>query len=306
MFDKASILILGGTGYIGNSLYQGLIKRNADAFRAGRNTIIDDSRYISLDITDREQFHKILQKYRFDFVINAIGHVHTLQNNQYEINNDLIKGNIESVMYIFDCINSANLSNVKFINFSTMSVYGIPTNLPVDEKHETTPQNSYGISKLIGERIIEYYSINYNIPVLNLRVPGVFGGNRKNGAIYNFINNALLNKDIVINTAGLKLWSIIYIETLVEIIYKIINNYNWYDTYKNLNVGYGENIDIIDVANVIVQRLNSNSNILIQKPIDYCKFYLSNDELKKIIDISYDYITDIDNYIEILKSGESQ
>lgn len=66
--------------------------------------------------------------------------------------------------------------NVKRIIFSsTCAVYGEAEYVPVDEKHPTKPANPYGESKLMAERIIEWFGKLKGVQYMNLRYFNVCG-----------------------------------------------------------------------------------------------------------------------------------
>jgi UDP-glucose 4-epimerase len=215
----------------------------------------------------------------------------------------LIQGNIYTARNLMRAIHTSKIADVKVIHFSTMSVYGAPQYLPVDEEHPVSPVNLYGITKLAGEQMIKYYAQNYNIHSLVLRVPGVFGGKRRGGAIYNFVKNAIINENINIKTTGLKSWSTIYIDTLSTMALQLINDYKWDKLYEIINLSYGENIDIIDTANVIKQKIDSKSQVIVEQPIDYQKFWLSNEKLNNTIEQRYSYDEDLEQYIKVIRES---
>jgi UDP-glucose 4-epimerase len=60
----------------------------------------------------------------------------------------------------------------RFIFISTGEVYpeGRPQYLPIDEKHPTQPLSYYGMSKLLGEQMVGFYSRKFGLPATVLRI----------------------------------------------------------------------------------------------------------------------------------------
>lgn len=86
---------------------------------------------------------------------------------------------------------SNSKSAKKFIYASTGKVYGKIIRLPIDEDHPTSPINILGKSKLLTERLIDFYaSAKPNKEFIVFRIFQVFGPNQKN----NFLVSAILSQ----------------------------------------------------------------------------------------------------------------
>jgi UDP-glucose 4-epimerase len=64
----------------------------------------------------------------------------------------------------------------KFVFSSTAAVYGTPSVVPIPEDHNKEPINSYGESKLIFERILQWYATAYGWGVVTFRYFNACGG----------------------------------------------------------------------------------------------------------------------------------
>ena len=73
-------------------------------------------------------------------------------------------------------------SNVKKIVFSsTAAVYGEPKEIPIKENHPLNPVNAYGESKLIFERMLDWYSRAYGIKYITFRYFNAAGASKNYG-----------------------------------------------------------------------------------------------------------------------------
>ena len=79
-----------------------------------------------------------------------------------------------------------------------MSVYDFmnPQYLPVDEEHPVDPREVYGQEKLEAERICEGVSAARLLKTVILRLAGVFGRGKSQGAVYNFARRAFRGESI--------------------------------------------------------------------------------------------------------------
>jgi UDP-glucose 4-epimerase len=64
----------------------------------------------------------------------------------------------------------------KFVFSSTAAVYGAPTIFPIPEDHGKDPINAYGESKLVFERILQWYARAYGWSIVAFRYFNACGG----------------------------------------------------------------------------------------------------------------------------------
>ena len=70
----------------------------------------------------------------------------------------------------------------KIVCGSSLAIYGLyypvtalqPDYLPVDEDHPLRPQDPYGLSKLVGEKLCEAASLNGDMQIASLRFSGIY------------------------------------------------------------------------------------------------------------------------------------
>lgn len=90
----------------------------------------------------------------------------------------------------------AGVGRVVFV--SSMSVYNFlaPRYLPVDERHPLEPLQAYGAQKALAETCCQKYREQLEIPIL--RLAGVYGPGKEQGAAYQFTKAALCGRPIEI------------------------------------------------------------------------------------------------------------
>jgi UDP-glucose 4-epimerase len=69
----------------------------------------------------------------------------------------------------------------RFIFSSSAAVYGEPQSIPIEESHPKAPVNAYGESKLMFERILEWYGRAYGLKFISLRYFNAAGASPRLG-----------------------------------------------------------------------------------------------------------------------------
>jgi len=170
------ILVTGATGQIGSELTLALreIHGGANVIAAGHKRppnerLSETGPFITLDVTDRKQLesvvceHKITEIYHLAAILSATG----------EQNPDLAwRVNMEGLYNVLEV--AKNFGVKKIFWPSSIAVFGPKTpkeNVPQDTI--LSPTTMYGITKVAGELLCEYYHRRYGLDVRGLRFPGI-------------------------------------------------------------------------------------------------------------------------------------
>jgi len=170
--DFSRILVTGASGQIGSELIPRLRslygKENVIASDL-RDPIVDDGLFIRLDVTDAESIVKIVNEYDVDAII----HLAALLSASGEQRPHLAwKINISGLYNILEVARMKSLKRV--FHPSSIAVFGPET------PRECTPQDTilrpktiYGITKVTGELLGDYYHHKWGVDVRGIRFPGV-------------------------------------------------------------------------------------------------------------------------------------
>ncbi len=168
---KKKILVTGGAGYIGSINVQVLKKEGFepiifDNLVTGHKESITQEKFYQGDLVkDVSLLDKVFKKEKPEAVIHfaAMSLVgESVVNPQKYFTNNLIGAlNLLKVM----------LENkvLKIVFSSTAAVYGEPKKVPIDENATKNPTSPYGESKLMIEKILDWYGQAYGLNSIALR-----------------------------------------------------------------------------------------------------------------------------------------
>lgn len=166
------ILIIGANGQIGTDLTIALRQKygyNNVLTSDIREPKTNDSFFVLLDATDRKSFKKFLESYQIEevYLLAAIlsANAEKMPLQAWDVN----------MRILFNALELTKEGYIKKLFWpSSIAVFGLHTP-PVNTPQYTImdPNTVYGISKLAGERWIEYYNEHYNLDIRSVRYPGI-------------------------------------------------------------------------------------------------------------------------------------
>lgn len=170
------ILVTGAVGQIGSELTLELRKRcgNENVIAAGHRTepsakLRESGPFVRMDVTDRAQIERVVDQY----AINTMYHLAALLSAVGEENPQLAWNvNLGGLYNILETARDHELRRV-FVP-SSIAVFGPDT--PCDcapQKTILRPTTMYGVTKVAGELLGEYYVRRYGLDVRGLRYPGI-------------------------------------------------------------------------------------------------------------------------------------
>lgn len=176
MSRRYKILVTGATGQIGSELVIELRKKygGESVVAMGHNrkpsdAIFSSGPFESADVSDRQSVGKIINKHG----INIVYHMAALLSASGEKNPQLAWNvNMNSLYYLLEIAREEKLSRIFWP--SSIAVFG-PTSPRTGTPQNTVliPGTMYGVTKVAGELLCNYYFVKYGLDVRSIRYPGI-------------------------------------------------------------------------------------------------------------------------------------
>jgi UDP-glucose 4-epimerase len=284
MFKKI-ILITGHKGFIGKYLFSELKNKGYDVFGLSEE---------ECDISNRESVDNFFRDKKIDIVFHTAAFVPNSQD--LKENDKLFSVN---VLGTFNLLQASLKNNVKrFVYSSSASVYSRKSNKNPVKEQNALPENIYGLTKLLGENLCEFFRDKYDLNTASLRCSSVYGfSQRPNSVLPIFINNAVLNKEIKILGKGKRTQDFIYVKDVVRANIKA----GFSKSEGIFNIGSGKETSLADLAAMIILVFDKDKDLIKKedlKQIDNSRFFMDISRAKKILkfDPSYSLKSGLEDY----------
>ncbi|MEO0236853.1 MAG: NAD-dependent epimerase/dehydratase family protein [candidate division WOR-3 bacterium] len=261
-----NILITGGAGFIGSSLYKKLdhnrfeitILDNFSDFYDIKQKLYNlslskriekNKKYkniFNIDIRDKKIVEFFFSEKNIDLIIHfaALPGVH--QSNLKM--RDYFDNNVIGSFNIFECARKFNVKKIIFI--SSSSVYGNNKKIPFKESFLPSPISFYGVTKVEGENLAKFFSKNFGLDVLVLRLFTFYGpSQRPDLMLHKFFLNHFTGKQSVVFSQTERDFT--YIDDGVEMITRSIEYVENLKGFDILNIGASKPVKIEEVLRII-------------------------------------------------------
>lgn len=309
-------LVTGGAGFIGSFLAKKLISLGhqvtiIDNLSTGlKSNVPDEATFIEGDVSNIETINK-LNNDKFDAILHIAGQSSgevSFENPVYDLNS-----NTTSTLLLLDYANKTHCK--RFIYASTMSVYGEQKGKEqFSELDVPNPKSFYAVGKLASENYLRIYRQQYGIDYTILRYFNVYGpgqnlSNLKQGMVSIYLAQ-FLNKstnEVLIKGSDERFRDLCYIDDIVDITVKTIDNSLFYN--ETFNVGTGKKTTIKQIILNIQEYLSSEKNVRIEDSTrgDQFGVYADNTKINTKINQEYmDFRTGLKKMVDWVKSSESR
>jgi len=174
--ETKKILVTGSVGQIGSELTMELRKkyRNDSVVACGRKTkpsekLFNSGPFEYLDITDKKKVEKVVKKYDIDTIYNMAAILSAVGEERPLVCWNV---NINGMYNILELAREYEMSRV-FVP-SSIAAFG-PETPRINTPNDTIlkPKTMYGVTKVAGELLGDYYFKRFGIDVRGLRYPGI-------------------------------------------------------------------------------------------------------------------------------------
>lgn len=170
-----NVLIIGSTGQIGSELTMELRKRYNGNIVAGyipgqepKGELLESGPSAIVDITNEQQIAETVSKYEIDTIYNLAALLSAVAEAKPQLAWKIGMGGLFNVLEV------AREMNCAVFTPSSIGVFG--NNTPKDKTPQDTirnPRTMYGVTKVSGELLSDYYNIRFGVDTRSVRFPGL-------------------------------------------------------------------------------------------------------------------------------------
>jgi UDP-glucose 4-epimerase len=175
----ATVLVVGGAGYIGCHMVKELLATGArvvvlDNLSTGNRDLVPMGTFIRGSASDRQCLRRLFDEHRVDAVMHFAAA--SLVGESVTAPLDYYRNNVCATTALLDAMVAGGVT--RFIFSSSAAVYGEPAGVPIEETHALAPTNPYGATKVTVERLLEECDRAYGLQFVSLRYFNAAGADR--------------------------------------------------------------------------------------------------------------------------------
>jgi nucleoside-diphosphate-sugar epimerase len=260
------ILVTGATGFLGSAVVERLLSEGYDVVGTGRKpkgflseaTIVHPRFSLArLDLTDDAALETLKP---VDAILHLASQLPTSKNVSFT---DLLGSNVQATYKVLRLAKQMNVQ--KFIYPSTGSIFSRkPEGDLVSEQSCPCPASHYGLTKYMGERLVEIELRGSSVKGIVVRYPSIFGKNHLGGIVCTFYTLARQNLPIEVYSKGERYRNLLYVDDAVEILLRLLS-FNQPDSFEIFCAGSQDSQTMLAIATMVRDMLRSKSEII---PVD--------------------------------------
>ncbi len=274
------ILITGGAGFLGSEIVEKILNlKNADltvidnlsrGYRQRINQNIHKIKFIKADVCKLNE----LKLSKFDWIIHSSA-IAPLPDNQCNHYNSIVSNIAQCGSIIDFCIKSGTK---KIIFFSSSAIYEKEVKKPFVENITKQPVLMYSTSKYLAEKYFDSIARSYKINIVSLRLANIYGRKqdyfRKQMPFLGYlIKNTLSNKKMTLYAKGDYKRDYLFIDDLINLIFKILAYKKFSNKHYVFNVGSGNAYSVLDFLKIIDKITGIKPKVVWGNKSNYWKKY---------------------------------
>ena len=266
-------VVIGGAGFIGNSLCEKLLERGdevvcVDNLSSGRRINISH-----METNERMRFvkHDITEPLHIEGRIDNVYHLASMASPKDFMTHALdiaLTGSLGTL----NALQLAKEKKARLLFTSTSEVYGQPARHPQSEDYwgNVNPvgvRSCYDESKRFSEMLTTVFGSTHDIDVRIARIFNTYGPSMRPGdgrVVPNFVSQAIAGRPITVNGDGSQTRCFCYIDDMVDGLMRLMDR----DGLRNagpINLGSDREITVLQLANMVRDATGSQSKIVFQE-----------------------------------------
>lgn len=165
------ILVTGGAGYIGSAVAAGLVEAGHEVVvydnlsKGSKYAVTTGATLLVGDVSDRAFLSQVFRQQSFDGVMHFAAFIEAGESMRSP--EMYFRNNTCNTLTLLEVMEEQGVRTLVFS--STAALYGEPRENPIDEEHPLNPTNAYGESKLLVERMLEWFHRIHGLRYASLR-----------------------------------------------------------------------------------------------------------------------------------------
>lgn len=272
IFHPKTVLVTGGAGYIGAHIARQLINAGhrvlvIDNLSTGKiDNIAPQAKFIEGDLGDINLLRDVFASEKIDVVMHLAALIEVEESVREPVK--YLENNCMNTAKLLCAMDEANVRNIIFS--STAAVYGEQQEA-LAETYKTRPNNPYGHSKLLAEKIIKYYCEHKNFKAVIFRYFNACGSDF-DGKIQATHESHLVAKlllvvsgaeeELTVNGSdyetvdGTCVRDYVHVLDIAEAHLLAMNNINALTGHNIYNIGTGRGVSVLEMVNSAAEILN--------------------------------------------------
>lgn len=284
------ILITGGAGFIGSHItdhyldlgHEVAILDSLWSEGGGKQENINpNAHFYQADIMDNHALTTIFD----DFKPQIINHHAAQHSVSVSTKHPQLDAQVNVLGLLNILTQAQRLEARKVIFASSGATYGTPARLPIDEDTPQRPESPYGITKLVAEHYLRYWSNALGLTYTALRYGNVYGPrqdpNGEAGVISIFAKRFLARQEVRIDWDGEQRKDYIYVGDVAQANVQALNR----GDNEIICLGTGRAVSVNEIYKILVEQTGFEAPITKapKRPGDIYQAYFNSGKAERIL-----------------------
>lgn len=177
------VLVTGGAGYIGSVVTSELVRAGKEVVvydnlgHGHREAVVEGAKFVQGELADGKHIHAVLKEHRIEAVMHFAASIEA--GESMKVPEQFFRNNTASTLNLLEAM--LDLKIHKLVFSSTAALYGNPESTPILETSRLLPTSAYGESKLLVERMLDWFHRIHGFRYASLRYFNAAGATEQLG-----------------------------------------------------------------------------------------------------------------------------